>query len=95
MRPVLWGLPICIACMPLVLVLYLVAAVKHPRNGRLHHEAARDHPNDRGRGDLARAGYGKGLDRILRLDLENPEACGLTDSSVKCSDDPATSASKK
>jgi tetratricopeptide (TPR) repeat protein len=80
MRPVLWGLFIFIVCLPLIFVLYLVAASKYPRMDAFTVKLPSIVRTTVAELTLQKAGYGKGseraIDRTIRLDPENAGAWG-------------------
>jgi tetratricopeptide (TPR) repeat protein len=80
MRPVLWGLLICIFCLPLAFVLYLVGAAKYPPMDAFTMKLPSFVRTTVAGLTLQKAGYGKGseegIDRTIRLDPENAEAWG-------------------
>jgi tetratricopeptide (TPR) repeat protein len=78
MRPVLWGLLGLVVCLPLGLVLLIVAAAKYPAMDNFTLKLPADIQTTVGDLIMQKAGYGKDsttrIDRALRFDPENADA---------------------
>ncbi|MEI9980837.1 MAG: hypothetical protein WDN23_17910 [Edaphobacter sp.] len=78
MRPVLWGLLVFLLCLPLALVLYLVAAARYPAMDSFTAKLPAPIGAAVAQVALQRAGYdkdeAKAVDRAIRLDPESADA---------------------
>jgi hypothetical protein len=75
MRPVLWGLLVFVLCLPLIFVLYLVAAARYPAmdgfTAKLPSEVGAAVAQIAMRKVRSGKDESTALDRVIRLDPEN------------------------
>jgi len=78
MRPVLWGLLGFVLCLPLALVLLIIAAAKYPAMDTLTIKLPAELRTTVAELTLRNAGYGKDsvkeIDRTIRFDPDNADA---------------------